>query len=153
MKNIWKFLWQKSNVIFGSNLKDINKLVSIKWSYFLTFRSRVAIISKWYEWIYRSSRLLMFFKLGVQRPKAYNFILKRFQHRCLPVNFAKFLKTPFLQNTSWRQLLNLYIALVQSNQSFFKRKWKKTFSWGIPKQVMLTVAFTVSYFSWMQLFR
>ena len=28
-------------------------------------------------------------------------------HRCFPVNFAKFLKTPFLQNTSRRLLLSL----------------------------------------------
>ena len=25
---------------------------------------------------------------------------KRFQHRCFPVNFAKFLRTSFIQNTS-----------------------------------------------------
>ena len=30
---------------------------------------------------------------------------KRLWHRCFPVNFAKFLRTPFLQNTSWRLLL------------------------------------------------
>ena len=36
--------------------------------------------------------------------KAYNFILlkKRLWHRCFPVNFAKFLRTPFLQNNSER---------------------------------------------------
>ena len=32
---------------------------------------------------------------------------KRLWHRCFPVNFAKFLRTPFLQNTSGRLLLNL----------------------------------------------
>ena len=26
-------------------------------------------------------------------------------HRCFPMNFAKFLRTPFLENTSWRLLL------------------------------------------------
>ena len=30
---------------------------------------------------------------------------KRLWHRCFPVNFAKFLRTPFLQNTSGRLLL------------------------------------------------
>ena len=29
-----------------------------------------------------------------------NFLKKRRQHRCFPVNIAKFLRTPFLQNTS-----------------------------------------------------
>ena len=31
---------------------------------------------------------------------------KRHWHRCFPVNFVKFLTTPFLQNTSGRMLLN-----------------------------------------------
>ena len=34
---------------------------------------------------------------------------KRLQHRCFLVNFPKFLKTPFLQNTSGRLLLKLII--------------------------------------------
>ena len=29
-----------------------------------------------------------------------NFIKKRLQHRCFPMKFTKFLRTPFLQNTS-----------------------------------------------------
>ena len=36
---------------------------------------------------------------------ASKFIKKRFWHRCFPVNFAKFLRTPFLKNTSQRLLL------------------------------------------------
>ena len=32
---------------------------------------------------------------------------KRFWHRCFPVNFTKFLRTPFLQNISRRLLLSL----------------------------------------------
>ena len=31
---------------------------------------------------------------------------KRPWHRCFPVNFVKILRTPFLQNTSWRLLLS-----------------------------------------------
>ena len=33
---------------------------------------------------------------------------KRLQHRYFPVNFAKFIKTPFLQNTSERLPLEFY---------------------------------------------
>ena len=33
-------------------------------------------------------------------------------HRCFPVNFAKFLRTPFSQNTSGRLLLDLIISFV-----------------------------------------
>ena len=43
---------------------------------------------------------------------ACNFILKkRLWHRCFTVNFAKFLRTPFLQNTSGRLLLHLDFQL------------------------------------------
>ena len=38
---------------------------------------------------------------------------KRPQHRCFPVNFAKFLRTPFSQNTSGRLLLYLLIYNVE----------------------------------------
>ena len=60
----------------------------------------------------RSSRSQIFFKIGVLKNFAnftgkhlcwslfWNFIKNRLQHRCFPVKFAKFLRTPFLQNTS-----------------------------------------------------
>ena len=34
------------------------------------------------------------------KSEAYNFIKKRLQHRCFPMNIAKFSWRPFLQNTS-----------------------------------------------------
>ena len=40
-----------------------------------------------------------------------NFVKKRLQHRTFPVNFAKFPKTPFLQNTSRRLLLYAYVFM------------------------------------------
>ena len=36
----------------------------------------------------------------VTDPQACNFIKKRFQHSYFPVKYAKFLRAPFLQNTS-----------------------------------------------------
>ena len=39
--------------------------------------------------------------------KAFNFIKKRLQHRCFPVKFAKFLKTPILKNICELLLLQL----------------------------------------------
>ena len=41
------------------------------------------------------------------RPQACNFIKKRLWRRCFPVNFTKFLRTPLLQNTSGRLLLEI----------------------------------------------
>ena len=46
---------------------------------------------------------LVFNKLAGLRPAT--LLKKRVWHRCFPVNFVKFLKTPFLQNTSGRLLL------------------------------------------------
>ena len=43
-----------------------------------------------------------------------NFIKKRLCYRCFPVNFTKFLRTPFLQSSSGRLLLNLPLFLKQS---------------------------------------
>ena len=34
---------------------------------------------------------------------------KRLWHRCFPGNFAKFLRIPFLQNTSWRLLPSKFL--------------------------------------------
>ena len=45
------------------------------------------------------------------RPQPAILLKKRLWHRFFPVNFAKFLRTPFLKNTSGRLLLLRYIFL------------------------------------------
>ena len=42
--------------------------------------------------------------------RAATLLKKRPWHRCLPVNFAKFLRTPFLHYTSGRLLVNLLLS-------------------------------------------
>ena len=44
-------------------------------------------------------------KVAGLRPDACSFIKKRLWHRCFPVNFAKFLGTPFLKEHHWWLLL------------------------------------------------
>ena len=44
--------------------------------------------------------------LVIKLQAACNIIKKRPWYKCFPVNFAKFLRTPFLQNTFGRRLLN-----------------------------------------------
>ena len=52
--------------------------------------------------------------------KACNFIKKRFQHKFFPMNFAKFLRTLFLQNTSggcfWKYLTNSPFIVFENNE-------------------------------------
>ena len=48
----------------------------------------------------------------VHGPKPATLLKKRLWLRCFPVNFAKFSRTPLLQNTSGRLLLNIYTPLI-----------------------------------------
>ena len=98
----------------------------------------------------RSSRSQIFFKLGVLKNleiftgkylcwnlslfneiaglKAYNFIKKRLQHRCFPVNIAKFVRAYFKEHLWWL-LLNFILACklnVGNNQEDWKFLKNKT---------------------------
>ena len=56
-------------------------------------------------------------------PRAAALLKKRFWHRRFPVNFGKFLTTPFLQNTPRSLLLNLqilYFKLCRSKHAKIK---------------------------------
>ena len=55
------------------------------------------------------------FKLLASGPEACNFIKKRLQYRCFPVNIAKFLRVPIMKNISERLLLDLKSAKCEKN--------------------------------------
>ena len=57
-----------------------------------------------------------------QQTLACNFIKKRLWQRCFPVNFVKFLRTPFLQNTSGRLLLEMFSVKQQAQACNFTKK-------------------------------
>ena len=68
----------------------------------------------------RSSHQRCSIKKGVLRPQTCNFIKKRLWHTCIPVNFAKFLRTPFSKNTSgW--LLLCCVMQVMRDEGFVNR--------------------------------
>ena len=52
---------------------------------------------------------LFFNKVAGLRPAT--LLKKSLWHRCFPLNFVKFLRTPFLQNTSGRVLLQLLLLI------------------------------------------
>ena len=61
----------------------------------------------------RSSRSQMFVKIGVRKGlQACNLNKKSLQHRCFPMDFAKFIRTAFLWNTSggcfWRMKIGTW---------------------------------------------
>ena len=69
---------------------------------------------------------------------ACNFIKKRFQHTCFPVNIARFLRTPTLKNICERLPLTLkyqYKRLVVVNTKlFFTEMIRITEAYSVPCQ-------------------
>ena len=59
----------------------------------------------------------LFNKVARLRPAT--LIKKKLWHKCFPVNFAKFLRTPFLQNTPWRLLLRISIKEQDKSDSHY----------------------------------
>ena len=93
----------------------------------LIFSFHVNIFNPWI-FIYKSSRPEVFYKKGVLRNstkftgkhlcqslffnevaglRPTTLLKKRLWHRCFPVNFAKFLRTPFFKEHLWWLLLHL----------------------------------------------
>ena len=68
-----------------------------------------------------------------------NFIKKRLQHRGLPVNFVEFLRTPCLQNSSGRLLLDAVLLGF-----FFPKPNQIRIS---HRQLLLTTVFKAFYFT------
>ena len=73
--------------------------------------------------------------------KSYNFIKKRLQHRCFPMNIAKFLKTTILKNICERLLLK--VTFYRCNQN--TKKFKK-----IANNTQLYLMNTFSHVDWIQ---
>ena len=74
---------------------------------------------------------------------------KRLWRRCFPVNFAKFLRTPFLQNNSGVLLLHstLFIICGTSNK-FLPSSVKKLFRFGIVCQVFTNKHLLIETLIW-----
>ena len=66
---------------------------------------------------------LFFNKVAGLRPAT--LLKKRLWHSCFPVNFVKFLRTPFLQNTSGRLLpyISFYLSLVFMFSTLFPQPY------------------------------
>ena len=60
--------------------------------------------------IHRKAPVPEFFFNKIAGLRAATLLKKKLWHRCFPVNSAKFLRTPFLQNTFGRLLLILFVA-------------------------------------------
>ena len=122
-------LWRNNKLMFGktSFFKFHKILIRQKkywkhyyWLFWGTFFN-VWTISNWawkekqhvvresWEKSYRSSRSQIFFEIGFLK----YFIKKRFQYKCFPVKFAKFLRTSFFTEHLQWLLLKLNIFMLK----------------------------------------
>ena len=62
------------------------------------------------EVFYKKGVLENFTKFTVKHLRPATLLKKRLWHRCFPMNFVKFFRTPFLQNTSGGCLCTWYIC-------------------------------------------
>ena len=85
----------------------------------------------------------LFYKVVGLKPAT--LLKKRLWYWCFPVNFAKFLRKPFLQNTSGQLLLFLLTLLLKISFKFFKN-FSLIFVIDIKHyQVCVTFLFNFSY--------
>ena len=98
--NIW-YLWSG---------KKIAQIMPCKWSMEIRrpiiSTSDIHFTSSSQLWRIRSSQQ----RCSIKGVRPVTSLKKRLWHRCFPANFAKFLRTPFLQNTSGRLLLKNHSA-------------------------------------------
>ena len=145
LASMWKDLWWfvklvsrlSSFVTLVSKLSSFVKLVS-RLSSFAKLVSRLSsfvklkLLQNWLQITFRSSHQRCSVKktlLEISQDSQENtcaivsLLKKKLWHRCFPVNFAKFLRTPFLQNISGRLLLHfqekLHIDIADHNYTEF----------------------------------
>ena len=70
--------------------------------------------SNTFQWLENLNLSLQHLHQNTHKQPAEVFYRKRLWHGCFPVNFMKFLRTPFLQNTSGRLLLKTFKCIGKS---------------------------------------
>ena len=95
--------WNKQLLIIQTNFRSSHQRCSV----------RKGVLRNFAKFTGKHLRQSLFFnKVAVLRPAT--LLKKRLWHRCFPVNFAKFLRTPFLQNTSGRMLLKFPVLKTRT---------------------------------------
>ena len=116
------------SLLIFSNENNIAKVVGDMWGNCFNKMSQSLYSWMRMNMIFKSSCSQMFYKIDVLKKFAKfrwkhfrpaTMLKKRLQRRCFTVNFAKFLRTRFLQNTSGRLLLVFFHSLY----CFFTTQW------------------------------
>ena len=112
-------------VIYRPNLRGIyqpsNRLIFSTGTYYKQLISEIFCFSRRLCWQMINTRLLkgnQLLNMTPERPGPATFLKKRLWHRCFPVKFVKFSRTPSSQSTSKQLLLRLIkceIHIVRSS--------------------------------------
>ena len=113
VQSMYSFVWFEKCLKVISTVKLFS---SQRWNYVVTYRSshqmcsvKKSVLRNFEKFTGKHLCQSIFFnKVAGLSPRLSpaTLLKKRLWHRCFPVNFAKFLRTPFLQNTS-RRLLSI----------------------------------------------
>ena len=87
-----------------------HKTIFLTFCYFIVEKTSTPKTQKVYLWYYSTK---IFYTLFRSWPDACNFIKMRPWLKCFPVNFAKFLRIPFLQNTTGRLVPNFWCRRLE----------------------------------------
>ena len=127
---IWQLSWllhqiYSKEVCLVSNVSNLQNRTKWLWRYFsLEAAARGVLWKKVFLKISKNSQkntcARVSFLIKLQAAPAT--LLKRDSHRCFPVNFAKFLRIPFLQNTSGRLPLFLSKKIPCFRSKLFRKK-------------------------------
>ena len=137
----WNLLtWSLKMSVVDFNFNNVEGLaLSCKWSFLVlpSLKSRREMFFK--KYVFRNfakftgkhqCQSLYFHKVAGMRTAT---LLKdRLWHRCFPVNFAKFLRAPFLQKTSggyfWKSQKNdMKLRKIKVNKSVYIAKWRQRY--------------------------
>ena len=128
----WKWLWWKSMVLLFT-LLFCESMMNAKEN-----PSRKKVISESAS-NFGNTRTLFFYYFKLAQSKLIKanpatLLKKRLWYRCFTVNFEKFLKVPFLKNTSRRLLLHLHL------ENSFYEKLFSLFTWS-PRKTFQNIIF------------
>ena len=122
-ENEWYNEWKQMRVILGFTMKQLCnvKLQYIQQRFFWKYNVKQNICRRNHQRCsIKKSGLNNFATFTRKHLKASNFIKKRLQHKCFPVNAAKFLRTPILKNICERQ--HLHLLFIKTRDAFAAAK-------------------------------
>ena len=111
LNRLWLYVW----FCFESGVNNLNHFISVAAHKFSEIRNFTKFQEK-HSW---RSLVLSSKDSGFIKKDSYNVIKKRLWHRCFPVNFAKFLRTAFSQDTCGWLLLYFWRYCWKQNPTIW----------------------------------